>query len=123
MAVPSSVVQPGPMPASNDARVPSRQVRDGVAQPSPAPTSARPGLVVTSAEYAACRAELERLREIRDHDLPDLLRFARTFVASDAAEEIAEIRKDQAYLEDRITRLERLFGDAEVVDERQPHGR
>jgi transcription elongation factor GreA len=76
-------------------------------------TAAQP---MTTAEHAACRAELARLRDRRERDLRDRLRAARAFVASDAAEEIAQIQEDHAFLDARIARLERLLDDAQVID-------
>ena len=47
--------------------------------------------LLTRADYDQYRAQLEELRRVRDRDLPELLRDARGFVASDAEEEIAQI--------------------------------
>ena len=40
--------------------------------------------LLTRADYDQYRAHLEELRRVRDRDLPELLRDARGFVASDA---------------------------------------
>ena len=50
--------------------------------------------LLTRADYEQYRAHLEELRRVRDRDLPELLRDARGFVASDAEEEMAQIRDD-----------------------------
>jgi transcription elongation GreA/GreB family factor len=71
--------------------------------------------LLTAAEYQAYARKLADLREIRDRDLPALLRDARGFVASDAAEEIAQIQEDYAVVEERIARLEELIRSAQVV--------
>ena len=75
---------------------------------------ARP--LLTPEEYGSYAQELDRLSEIRDRDLPDLLREARTFVASDAAEEIIQIQEDQAVVRARIARLEQLLRTAVITD-------
>jgi transcription elongation factor GreA len=72
-------------------------------------------LVVTEAELRASRDELRRLEERRDRDLPARLREARTYVAADAAEEIAQIQDEQAVTETRIARLNQLLDSASVV--------
>jgi len=69
---------------------------------------------MTPGELESHRRELDRLLEIRDRDLPALLRNARTFVASDAAEEIAQIREDHHVVEARIRQLEELVYGAGV---------
>jgi transcription elongation factor GreA len=73
--------------------------------------------VLTPAEHEACVEELRRLREVRDRDLPGLLREARTFVASDAVEEMIQISEDQAVVGARIGRLEALLRTARVVED------
>ena len=78
---------------------------------------APPRPLLTRQEHERCQAQLAELRRIRDHDLPELLRDARTFVASDAAEEIALIQDDATVVDARIARLERLLREATVVDE------
>jgi transcription elongation factor GreA len=86
--------------------------------PAASPVSTRPadaGVLLTAAELESHRQALARLVEVRDRDLPQLLRHARTFVASDAAEEIVQLQEDQAVLEARIGRLEELLRDAHVV--------
>ena len=72
--------------------------------------------LLTAVEYDGYVEELRRLRAIRDRDLPGLLREARTFVASDAAEEIVQIHEDQAGVDARIGRLEELLSLARVID-------
>ena len=82
------------------------------------PERARPhGLLLTPVEYDAWVQELERLTEIRDRDLPALLRDARSFVAGDAAEEIIQIHEDQVVVDDRIRRLEGLLRSAHVIED------
>jgi transcription elongation factor GreA len=71
--------------------------------------------LLTRADYDQYRAHLEELRRVRDRDLPELLRDARGFVASDAEEEIAQIRDDHVFVETRIAHLEALLRDAHVI--------
>jgi transcription elongation factor GreA len=71
--------------------------------------------LLTRADYEQYRAQLEELRRVRDRDLPELLRDARGFVASDAEEEIAQIRDDHVFVEARIAQLEALLRDAHVI--------
>ena len=71
--------------------------------------------LLTRTDYEHCRAQLDELRHIRDRDLPALLRDARGFVASDAEEEIAQIRDDHVFVEARIAHLEALLRDAHVI--------
>jgi transcription elongation factor GreA len=71
---------------------------------------------MTVAEHAAGRRELERLRDERERALPERLRLARTFVAADAEEEIAQIRAEQAVMDRRIAALEDTLAGARVVD-------
>jgi transcription elongation factor GreA len=78
----------------------------------PHPNSAS---LLTRDDYEHYRAQLEELRRVRDRDLPELLRDARGFVASDADEEIAQIREDHVFVEARIAHLEALLRDAHVV--------
>src|SRR5687767_12437539 len=80
------------------------------------PTRGSPAPLLTPKEYQRYAEELARLREIRDRDLPDLLREARTFVANDAAEEVIQIREDQAVVDARIGRLAELLATAQVID-------
>jgi transcription elongation factor GreA len=75
------------------------------------------GLLFTATEHESHRQELERLLEIRDRDLPQLLRQARGFVASDAAEEIAQLQEDIAVVDVRIGWLEELLRHARIVDD------
>src|SRR3954463_10584271 len=72
-------------------------------------------LLLTRADYEQCRADLEELRRVRDRDLPELLRDARGFVASDADEEIGQIRDDHVFVEGRIAHLEALLLEARVM--------
>jgi transcription elongation factor GreA len=76
---------------------------------------AQGALLFTTAELASHRRELERLLQIRNQYLPRLLRDARTFVSSDAAEERVQIQVDHAVVEARISRLEHLLHDARVL--------
>jgi transcription elongation factor GreA len=77
------------------------------------PTEA-PSPLLTRAEYAALDGELERLRVLRDHDLPAQLREAWTYVGSDAAEESAWLVEEQTRLHARIASLERILARATV---------
>jgi transcription elongation factor GreA len=83
-------------------------------------TLSLPPPLLTPDEHRSSREELERLRTIRDRDLPELLREARTFVSSDAAEEIIQIRDDRAMVDARIAQLVELLERAEVVDQDAP---
>jgi transcription elongation factor GreA len=76
--------------------------------------------MLTPDEHRSYRKELERLRTIRDRDLPELLREARTFVSSDATEEIIQIRDDRAVVDTRIAQLVDLLERAEVVADDAP---
>ncbi len=71
--------------------------------------------LLTRVDYEQYRAQLQELRRVRDRDLPELLRDARGFVASDAEEEIAQIRDDHVFVDARIAHLEALLRDARVV--------
>jgi len=71
--------------------------------------------LLTRTDYEQHRAHLDELRRVRDRDLPQLLREARAFVASDAEEEIAQIRDDHVFVEARIAHLEALLRDARVI--------
>lgn len=71
--------------------------------------------LLTPAERESIRAQRDELSAIRDRDLPELLRDARAFVASDAAEEIAQINEDWAVVEARIAQLDSLLREARVV--------
>ena len=73
--------------------------------------------LLTRTDHDQYRAQLEELQRVRDRDLPELLRDARGFVASDAEEEIAQIREDHVYVEARIAHLEALLGDAHVISD------
>jgi transcription elongation factor GreA len=81
--------------------------------------TAPPTLLVTEREYAAHEQELARLRRQRDEELPRRLREARTYVASDAVEEIGHIQEEQAVVDSRIARLEELLQDATVIPDDQ----
>ena len=59
-------------------------------------------------DAATCRSELERLRIIRDCDLPDLLRDAWAF-ATTGGEEVAQIHEDLRVVHARIERLEQML--------------
>ena len=83
----------------------------GMNQPDqPIPTS-----LLTRADYELHRDHLQELRRVRDRDLPELLREARSFVASDAEEEIAQIREDHVFVQTRIAHLEALLREAHVM--------
>lgn len=95
-------------------------VRQGAVmdEPTRAPThDGAPALQLTRAEQARYVDELSELRRVRDRDLPGLLRAARAFVASDAVEEIAQIREDQVVVESRIAQLQNLLAEATLVDD------
>jgi transcription elongation factor GreA len=79
------------------------------------PDQPHPASLLTRADYERYRRHLDELRQIRDRDLPELLRDARGFVASDAEEEIAQIRDDHVFVEARIAHLETLLSDAHVI--------
>jgi transcription elongation factor GreA len=72
-------------------------------------------LLLSAVEYVAYEQELERLRELRSRQLPERLREARSFVAADAAEEIAQIQEEQTVMDARIARLEDLLRKATVM--------
>src|SRR3954463_16621771 len=78
--------------------------------------------LLTRVDYEQYRARLEQLRRVRDHDLPELLRDARGFVASDAEEEIAQIRDDHVFVDARIAHLEALLRDSHVVADSEAPG-
>jgi transcription elongation factor GreA len=75
-------------------------------------------LLLTAAEFAAYERELRELRDNRSQTLPELMREARSFVAADAAEEIAQIEERQAVIDARIARLADLLSRATVVSDR-----
>lgn len=77
-------------------------------------------VALTRAEHDAYRRQLAELRRRQDEDLPRLLREARTFVSSDASEEIAQIHEDFAYVQRRIAALEDLLRAAVVPDDQGP---
>ena len=77
---------------------------------------ARDQIVLTRLEYDRLKAGLDELHRVRDRDLPELLRDARTFVAGDVAEEIAQIHEDRAVVDARIARLEMLLQEATIVE-------
>jgi transcription elongation factor GreA len=82
---------------------------------SPYP-STKPHLLLTAAEHAANSEELERLRAVRDRELPARLREARTYVTADAVEEIAQIQSDQSVMDARIMALEDLLSAATIIE-------
>jgi transcription elongation factor GreA len=89
------------------------RLQQALAMPHPDhPNSAS---LLTRTDYEQYRAHLDELRRVRDRDLPELLRDARSFVASDAEEEIAQIRDDHVFVEARIAHLEALLRDAHVI--------
>ena len=71
---------------------------------------------ITRAEHDAYRRELDALHRRREHDLPRLLREARTYATSDATEEAAQIREDFAFVDRRIAALRQLLASASVSD-------
>jgi transcription elongation factor GreA len=83
-------------------------------------TMSLPPPLLTPDEHQSYQDELERLRTIRDRDLPELLREARNFVSSDAAEEIIQIRDDRAVVDARIAQLAELLERAEIVADDAP---
>jgi transcription elongation factor GreA len=88
----------------------------------PDPAHPNSATLLTRADYEQHRATLEELRRIRDRDLPELLRDARGFVASDAEEEIAQIRDDHVFVESRIAQLEALLRDARIIGDTEAPG-
>jgi len=81
---------------------------------------ARP--LLTPQEHQSYLDELNRLCEVRDRDLPDLLREARTFVANDAAEEVIQIHDDQAAVNARIAHLTEILSSATIASgDVEPH--
>jgi transcription elongation factor GreA len=86
------------------------------------PDQPNPASLLTRADYEQCRGHLDELRRVRDRDLPQLLRDARGFVASDAEEEIAQIREDHVFVEARIAHLETLLRDAHVIADDEAPG-
>jgi transcription elongation factor GreA len=76
---------------------------------------AAPRLLLTAAEHAAHVRELERLRAVRDHDLPAQLREARTFVTADAIEEGTRLQEEQTMVHARIASLEDLLSKATIL--------
>jgi transcription elongation factor GreA len=86
------------------------------------PDQPRPTSLLTRADYELHRDHLQELRRVRDRDLPKLLRDARGFVASDAEEEIAQIREDHVFVETRIAHLEALLRDAHVITDGEAPG-
>jgi transcription elongation factor GreA len=89
---------------------------------APRPSSGDPLLMtdravsLTPTEHEAYRRELEALSQRREHDLPRLLREARTYATSDAVEEAAQIREDFAFVDRRIAALRELLASAAVAD-------
>jgi transcription elongation factor GreA len=81
-----------------------------------------PASLLTRADYERYQGHLDELRRVRDRDLPELLRDARGFVASDAEEEIAQIREDHVFVQARIAHLEALLRDAHLVDDGEAPG-
>ena len=81
----------------------------------PQPDQPHPASLLTRADYERYRRHLDELRRVRDRDLPELLRDARDFVASDAEEEMAQIREDHVFVQARIAHLEALLRDAHVI--------
>jgi len=81
-----------------------------------------PASLLTRADFERYRGHLTELRRVRDRDLPELLRGARGFVASDAEEEIAQIREDHVFVEARIAHLEALLCDAHVIADDEAPG-
>jgi transcription elongation factor GreA len=70
---------------------------------------------MSRAEQTRYRGELDELRRARARELRHRLREARTYVASDAIEEIAQIEDDDAITQARISALEDLLADATVL--------
>jgi transcription elongation factor GreA len=71
--------------------------------------------MLTPEEHQSYLDELNRLCELRDRDLPELLRQARTFVAGDAAEEVIQIHADQAAVNARIAHLGEILHGGRIV--------
>jgi len=87
----------------------------GMTSAHPVADGAAYQLVIGASELAEYERELERLRAIRDRELPDRMRHARGFVAADTAEEIAHIQGDHVVNHARIARLEELLRTATVL--------
>jgi transcription elongation factor GreA len=90
------------------------------AEPDVRSTATR--LLLTAAEHAAHVRELERLRTVRDHDLPAQLREARTFVTADAIEEGARLMEEQTMLHARIANLEDLLANTTIIPDGEGTG-
>jgi transcription elongation factor GreA len=76
-----------------------------------------PPILLTARELAGHERELARLRAVRDRELPELLRGARTYVAADANEENVQLLEDRVVLTTRIARLEEILRCATVIDD------
>ena len=79
------------------------------------PRTAAPQLLLTAVEHAAHVRELERLRAIRDHELPAQLREVRTYVTADANEESTRLQEEQGVVHARIASLEDLLSSATIL--------
>jgi transcription elongation factor GreA len=79
-------------------------------------------VLLTASERSAYERELWALVDERDRELPERLREARTYVAADAVEEIAQIQDDQAIADRRIARLQELLGNATTIPDAEGAG-
>jgi|HigsolmetaAR202D_1030399.scaffolds.fasta_scaffold05189_6 transcription elongation factor GreA len=79
--------------------------------------SASPQPLLSRDEYAAHKAELERLRAERDELMRAQGREARSYTSSDAAEELTHVQKDLAVIEARIAHLEQILNTARIVED------
>jgi transcription elongation factor GreA len=100
------------MPSPQNLAISSANAQDVVALPT---ARSEERLMLTTAEYRAYESELASLLERRDRDLPQRLRDARTYVAADAVEEMAQIQEEQTVAAVRIARLEDLLDNASVI--------
>jgi transcription elongation factor GreA len=89
--------------------------------PDPAGADVR-RLLLTRAEHAEHLRELDRLRAVRDHDLPAQMREARTFVTADAIEESARLHDELTWVRTRIATLENLLANATILPDGEAHG-
>lgn len=74
-----------------------------------------PERVLTAAGYHRLMAELEHLRTARRHEIAERLKSAREIGTWDSPEYLSA-REEQAFVEGRISTLERILADAEVVE-------
>ena len=78
--------------------------------------SQQSALPLTPEAHERLQSELERLREER-HGHAERLRSAREFGGEAGNDEVMAIREEEAVIEARLLRLERILSRAHVVDE------